>query len=155
MGTWQFSVAGVEASFWCGTFAGVTIAVREHLSQSDSSSLSRATLRLLKVTVLLGFCWEVPALTLKWKCWSKIFNWKSQAHVALEQMNCWGIRWPNCFFWGPIHLKDEMPFQAELFRPEGENLACKFVLKTGTNHSSCFLRTKFSRPKLWVTFIYE
>ena len=24
---------------------------------------------------------------------------------------------------GPIHLKDEMPFQAELFRPEGENLA--------------------------------
>ena len=24
-----------------------------------------------------------------------------------------------------------MPFQAELFRPEGENLACKFVLKKG------------------------
>ena len=24
-----------------------------------------------------------------------------------------------------------MPFQAKLFRPEGENLACKFVLKKG------------------------
>ena len=25
---------------------------------------------------------------------------------------------------GPVHLKDEMSFQAELFRPEDENLAC-------------------------------
>ena len=32
---------------------------------------------------------------------------------------------------GQVHLKDEMPFQAELFCPEGENLACKFVLKKG------------------------
>ena len=24
---------------------------------------------------------------------------------------------------GPIHLKDEMPFQTEIFSPEGKNLA--------------------------------